>query len=138
MNINRKYSRKRKAILDMIRSTDTHPTADWVYENLRKSIPDISLGTVYRNIAIFKSEGLIISVGVVDGQERFDGNTREHTHFVCERCGAVLDIGEELDPSVNELVGKKNGVEVSSHQLTFFGLCKDCKNNEPAAGGSLL
>lgn len=64
------YSRKREAILSAICSTDIHPTADWIYQKLKPIYPDLSLGTVYRNIARFKEDGLIISVGVVEGQER--------------------------------------------------------------------
>jgi Fur family peroxide stress response transcriptional regulator len=127
MSIIRKHSRKREAVLEKIRSTTSHPSADWVYEELRKEIPDLSLGTVYRNLAMFKEEGLIISVGVVNGQERFDGNTSEHTHFVCESCGRVIDVEEELDPELNGLIEKRYDVDVAFHQLTFFGKCDDCR-----------
>jgi Fur family peroxide stress response transcriptional regulator len=136
MTTNRKHSKKRTAILDLIRSVKSHPSADWVYETLRPSIPDLSLGTVYRNIAMFKAEGQIISVGVVNGEERFDGNVSEHTHFVCLNCGAVLDIDEDLSPTVNAEVGERNGVEVSHHQLTFYGYCEKCKHIQPPSDGS--
>lgn len=71
----RKHSRKRDAILACLRSTTCHPTAEWVYQQLKPAIPDLSLGTVYRNLSMFKDEGLVISVGTVGGLERFDGNT---------------------------------------------------------------
>jgi Fur family peroxide stress response transcriptional regulator len=93
---------------------------------VRKDIPDISLGTVYRNLSVFKDEGLIISVGVVDGQERFDANTKEHAHFICLGCGEVLDIDADVDPSLNERVALENGLDVSFRQLTFYGRCKKC------------
>ena len=83
------YSRKREAILSAICSTDIHPTADWIYQKLKPIYPDLSLGTVYRNIARFKEDGLIISVGVVEGQERLDGTTAPHAHFICSKCGCV-------------------------------------------------
>ncbi len=79
------YSRKREAIYQAICSTDTHPTADWIYQNLKPVYSDLSLGTVYRNINRFKEEGRIISVGVVNGQERLDGNTVPHSHFICKK-----------------------------------------------------
>ena len=79
----RKRSRKRDAILACVRATTCHPSAEWVYQRLKPTIPDLSLGTVYRNLSMFKDEGLVISVGTVGGLERFDGNTKPHTHFVC-------------------------------------------------------
>ena len=82
----RKRSRKRDAILACVRATTCHPSAEWVYQRLKPTIPDLSLGTVYRNLSMFKDEGLVISVGTVGGLERFDGNTKPHTHFVCARC----------------------------------------------------
>ena len=89
-----RYSKKREAILEAIRSTDTHPTADWVYQTLKPTHPDLSLGTVYRNLNFFREQGTIRCVGVVKGQERFDANTHPHTHFVCDGCGAVIDLHE--------------------------------------------
>ena len=75
MEPNRKYSKKREAIFSCICSTDTHPSAEWVYNQLKPQIPDLSLATVYRNLALFKREGRIVSVGVVQNLERFDANT---------------------------------------------------------------
>ena len=122
----KKYSRKREAVLQKIRGTTTHPTADWIYEEVKKELPDISLGTVYRNLSVFKDEGLIISVGVVDGQERFDANTGEHTHFICLGCGDVLDIEAHIEPTLNEDVARHNGLDVLFRQLTFYGSCRKC------------
>jgi Fur family peroxide stress response transcriptional regulator len=124
----RKYSRKRDAVLEKIRSTASHPSALWVYEELRKDIPDLSLGTVYRNISVFKNEGLIISVGVVDGQERFDGNTSEHTHFICLDCGNILDVSDVPDEADKRRIEAENGVEILYRQLNFYGRCPQCRN----------
>jgi Fur family peroxide stress response transcriptional regulator len=125
----KKYSRKREAILEKLRGTTSHPTADWVYDEVKKELADISLGTVYRNLAVFKEEGLIISVGVVDGQERFDANTSQHTHFICLDCGNILDISADVDPSLNERVARENHLDIVLRQLTFYGKCKQCGNN---------
>ena len=81
-----KKSRKRDAILACVCSTDTHPTAEWVYTQLKPDIPDLSLGTVYRNLAMFRREGIIGSAGVVNGLERYDRNPLPHAHFVCTQC----------------------------------------------------
>ena len=130
----RKRSRKREAILECIRSTDTHPSAEWIYEQLRPRIPDLSLGTVYRNLRLFLAEGEIVSVGVVDGLERYDGNTSPHVHFICERCGAVIDVAKA--PSPGELTARAetaSGGTVESCAVTFTGICGEClKNSNPA------
>ena len=124
----RKHSRKRDAILDCIRGTKCHPTAEWVYHQLKPDFPDLSLGTVYRNIGIFKEEGVIQSIGVVNGLERFDYNVEPHTHFVCSGCGQVLDLDHvHLPDSVLE-EASANG-KVTSYQLQFTGLCSNCLEN---------
>ena len=122
------YSRKREAIYQALCSTKIHPTADWIYQQLKPIYPDLSLGTVYRNISHFKEEGLIISVGVVKGQERLDANISPHAHFICSACGNVIDV-EEINPnqSIDELVSHKYHFDVQYHDLVFHGLCKDCK-----------
>lgn len=121
------FSRKREAILQAICNTKIHPTAEWVYQKLKPDYPDLSLGTVYRNITRFKEEGLVVSVGVVNGQERLDGTVTPHTHFVCQVCGSVLDLEESFLPKdVNEKVEKAYGVNVASRDLVFHGTCKDC------------
>ena len=127
MDTNRKYSRKREAILSELRSTKTHPSAEWLYERLKPSIPDLSLGTVYRNLALFRTNGDIISVGTVHGQERFDGDIRPHSHFICSRCGRVIDVDDlPEDPTLWNSIEKLTGGKVMSQTLIFKGLCDDC------------
>ena len=87
-----KHFRKRDAILTYLKDTHLHPSAEMVYAELKQQIPDLSLGTVYRNLNLFKEQGLAISVGTVKGVERFDGNTMPHVHFFCTDCGAVIDL----------------------------------------------
>ena len=124
----RKHSKKRDAILACIRQTKCHPTADWIYQQLKPEIPDLSLGTVYRNIAMFREEGTIQSIGVVNGLEHFDGTTEPHTHFICTGCGRVLDLeGITLPQEAVEQAGHCSGGIISSFQLQFTGLCADCK-----------
>lgn len=121
------FSKKREAILTAIRSTTSHPTAEWVYQTLKPNYPDLSLGTVYRNIAQFKEDGVIISVGVVNGQERYDGNVKPHTHFVCSCCGSVIDIpGDFIEREVNAEVAQKYHLQVDSSEVLFHGICEQC------------
>lgn len=123
----KRYSKKREAILEVIRGTRIHPTADWVYQQLKPKYPDLSLGTVYRNLAAFREEGTIASVGVVNGQERFDGITAPHCHFVCTVCGGVEDLHRLTLPEEMERAAcDAYGVRVERCRLTLEGVCKDC------------
>ena len=127
----RKHSRKRDAILDCIRGTKCHPTADWIYQQLKPEIPDLSLGTVYRNLSMFKDKGEIISIGTVGGVERFDGNAAPHVHFVCTDCELVTDLPKIAVPEVlNQEVHDQTGGQINMCQLTFVGQCKNCIGGE--------
>ena len=134
------FSRKRFAILEAIQNTTTHPTAEWIYQAGKPEYPDLSLGTVYRNLAKFKEEGVIVSVGVVNGQERFDADTNPHNHFICTECGSILDLKERYLPSsLHQMLSEKYGVQVNSHELTFYGVCQDCllqQSSEPDLAGA--
>ena len=129
-----KHFRKRDAILTCLRSTKVHPGADWIFEQLKAEHSDISLATVYRNLARFKERGEIVSLGTVGGIERFDGNTEPHVHFICTNCSSVTDleniaVPEELSTTVTNTAGAL----VSGCQLTFTGKCYQCKNQEETA-----
>ena len=123
-----KQFNKRNAILACLRQTRLHPSAEMVYEMLRPDFPDISLATVYRNLSRFKSEGLIQSLGTVDGIERFDADTHPHVHFICTGCGRVMDL-PQLEPplSLGQEAEASTGCHVESCQLTFSGLCGHCQ-----------
>ena len=118
-----KRSKKREAIYECVRATKTHPTAEWVYGQLKPSYPDLSLGTVYRNLAMFRQEGKLVSVGTVDGMERYDANTVPHAHFVCTHCNAVIDVNVPLP---EELITSVDCGGVHHCELTFFGVCHSC------------
>ena len=129
MQSKRNFSAKREAIYEALASTKSHPTAEWVYQKLKPDIPDLSLGTVYRNLTVFKEIGLAKSVGVVNGQERFDADMSPHPHFVCNNCCMVMDISSGksfTDVNVYDYIHKKFGAKVQSHSVTFFGLCSEC------------
>ena len=120
-----KQFRKRNAILNCLRSSDAHPSAETVYATLKTEMPDISLATVYRNLALFKSQGLIRSLGTVSGVERFDGDLSPHAHFVCRGCSAVLDLPEAQLPDLCQ-AADGIGCHVEQTQLVLYGLCPDC------------
>ena len=125
------FSRKREAIYNTLRGTTVHPTAEWVYETLKPDYPDLSLGTVYRNIKKFCESGKVRSVGVIRGQEHFDGDTSKHSHFVCSGCGRVLDI---FEPVVAEDtladIEMKHEFRIMSEDILFSGVCPNCKEIE--------
>lgn len=125
------YSAKREAIYRAICSTKTHPDAEWIYNKVRIDFPNISLGTVYRNLVMLRNEGKIISLGVVKGCERFDGNVNEHSHFICTECGRIIDVSRSFAlhiSNLDELVQKELGVKVESHDLAFYGKCDLCRD----------
>lgn len=129
-----KHFRKRDAILAWLRETDTHPSAEMVFAQLKPQIPDLSLGTVYRNLTLFKKQGLATSVATVNGVERFDGNTDPHVHFICGNCDAVIDLKDlQVPESLKSIAAVSCGGQVEGCQLSFTGICQGCKaQNETA------
>ena len=122
-----KQFRKRNAILACLQGTTSHPSAEMVYEMLQKEHPDISLATVYRNLARFKSQGLVTSVATVRGVERFDATTHPHVHFICSSCDAVIDLPQmEIPESLSAEAEASSGCRVQNCRLTFTGLCGKC------------
>ena len=128
METQRKNSRKRQAVYDALSSVYDHPTAEMLYNRLKPDYPELSLGTVYRNLSILEEEGLAIKVCNVDGQERYDAKTGSHAHFVCRACRRVFDfrLPEELE-KLYEGVSSSQGFQVENCSLSFTGLCEQCR-----------
>jgi Fur family peroxide stress response transcriptional regulator len=138
----KKHSKKRDVILELLQSTTSHPSARWIYEELRDRIPGLSLATVYRNINLFLKEGLVYSVGVVNGEERFDGYVTPHPHLVCSHCGSVIDIPTPDKEMVNLIAEKEQaarlfppGFSIDYRKMVFYGVCSAC-NNKQTTGAS--
>ena len=123
----RRETKQREAILNVLRGIDSHPTADWVYDKVRKVIPNISKGTVYRNLKIMRDIGEISELNLSGTVSRYEGKLADHYHFRCEKCGKVFDLKEPVNQELDEKVAKNTGLKVSYHQLEFRGLCKDCQ-----------
>jgi len=122
-----KKTKQKEAILRVLRSTTSHPTADWIYAEVRKEIPNISLGTVYRNIKLLRQSGEISEIDFSGTLSRFDGNPDNHYHFRCEKCGRVFDVDEPVNKELDERVARKTGFKISHHRLEFRGLCRECQ-----------
>lgn len=104
-----------------------HPTADVVYANVRKEYPNISLGTVYRNLALLSKRGEIMKISTGNGPDRFDGNPLPHYHFICKNCGSVMDLEMESIDQINKTANANFGGVVEGHVAYFYGICEDCK-----------
>lgn len=129
----RKYSKKREAILEALRNTTEHPSAEMLYSRLKQEYPDLSLGTVYRNLAMFVRDGDVVSVGTVAGQERYDADTRPHAHFICSECSRVLDVCSPCLSALDKEVERETGGSVTGHSLSFSGTCQNCLNGQKTA-----
>lgn len=130
-----KQFRKRNAILAYLKETNSHPSAEMVFNRLKPEIPDLSLGTVYRNLSMFKQQGTIMSLGAVNGVERFDYNTAPHVHFVCGGCDSVIDMpAMEVPEQLMQTAAHEIGGQVDGCQLTFTGQCKECVEKQLKGG----
>ena len=121
-----KYRRQRESIKDYLNSTTEHPTADTVYLNVRKEFPNISLGTVYRNLNLLAEIGDAIKIPTPNGGDRFDGRTIPHYHFCCTCCGRVMDLDIEQMDFINETAGKNFDGIIENHSMMFYGTCNEC------------
>jgi Fe2+ or Zn2+ uptake regulation protein len=119
-------SKQKKAILRVLRGTTSHPSADWIYEEVRKQIPNISLGTVYRNLNMLKEEGSIVDLSFTGAANRYDGKLEPHYHFRCVKCGRLFDIDQPVKGDLDNGVAQDSGFEVLGHRLEFYGFCPDC------------
>ena len=122
--IQRRYSRQRELIYNCLLGTKEHPTAEMVYQWLLPENPNLSRGTVYRNLKLLAEEGLLLRMPFP--VERYDACTEQHTHFCCRSCGAVSDLELEYDPELDQRVARSSQLEIQCHDLVFYGTCKEC------------
>lgn len=122
----RRNTNQRKIIYEIIKSTNIHPTADWIYEKAKVYIQNISLGTVYRNLKVLQEEGLILEI--TDGrQSRFDARTDRHYHFKCIKCDSIYDIDLDMLHISADLEYLENkGFKINQINVDVEGICPKC------------
>ena len=128
-HLNLRMTRQRQVILEELRKVNTHPSADEVYEMVRKRLPRISLGTVYRNLEILSESGEIKKLEPGSSLKRFDGNPSEHFHIRCIRCNRIADMPMASDFEIDLADMTPTEYEILGHRLEFFGLCPHCSNH---------
>ena len=132
-----RQSKQRNRLLELLRSTGSHPTADWLYAQLKKEFPNLSFGTVYRNLALLIEQGEVKKIHCGSTFDRFEANTKPHYHLVCESCGKISDLElPAVYDDLNEQAKQLTTFTVSHHKIEFYGFCqkcsrKDAKNIEP-------
>ncbi len=124
-----KHSRQRDLVLKILRASHNHPTAEWIYEESRKELPGISLGTVYRNLNFLAERGKIRRFNFA-GVTRYDGDLRVHYHVRCINCGSVSDIPYISHRVETREIETLTGYQIHGHQLTFSGICPECRTKE--------
>ena len=120
-------SKQKEVILKVLKGSHSHPTAGGIYEQVKQEIPNISLGTVYRNLRLLKQGGDIVELDLVGTLSRFDGDTQPHYHFRCEQCEHIFDVDEPVDRAMDDRLAHKTGFKVTHHRLEFRGLCQHCQ-----------
>jgi len=127
-------TRQREVILEELRKVNTHPSADEIYDMVRKRLPRISLGTVYRNLEILSESGDIQKLEPGCTLKRFDGNPSEHSHIRCIRCHRIADAPMVPDFAIDLKQVNATDFEIVGHRLEFLGVCPQCSgNSKPAA-----
>jgi len=121
-----KYSRQRESIKTCLMNRHDHPTADALYMSIRETDPNISLGTVYRNLNLLVELGEIRKLSCGSGPDRFDADTHPHYHFICRECGEVQDLPMETSSHVNDLAQGCCHGRIDSHITYFYGVCDEC------------
>ncbi|MDR0914154.1 MAG: transcriptional repressor [Oscillospiraceae bacterium] len=119
-----KFSSQRHAIYSELLQSREHPSARLIYEKLRPSYNNLSLGTVYRNIALFKEQGSIISVCSIGGEERYDGNIKPHAHCICKQCGKITDIFDDAIETLSSSIAN-SGFTPETVTLNYYGYCSE-------------
>lgn len=120
-------SKLREEIIRVLESSDMHPTANWIYDQLKVDNPSLSLGTVYRNLGILVEQGVVDKLDFGSTFDRYEAKKPDHYHFICEKCGNVIDLEMPIRTDLNSEVDKIAGFKTRKHRIEFFGICDACR-----------
>lgn len=125
-----RHSKQRERIYEYLCSAKSHPSAEMIYDDLRSEMPNLSLGTVYRNLRMLEEIGKVIRVTAVDGHERYDAICENHAHFVCEKCGCVSDLSVLNEDQVAKLCNVDDDSVIHNVRVVIGGICSQCPRSE--------
>jgi len=123
-------SKQRLKIIEILKNTKSHPTADWIYGKLKNDFPNLSLGTVYRNLNILEKMGLIERIDFGKTFDRFEIKIKKHYHFVCENCGSIIDLNIPIEYNLEEIARNNTNNKIITHKIQFYGICEKCIEKE--------
>ena len=121
-------SSQRDAVLALVRQSKTHPTAEEIHVKLKPKYPRLSLGTVYRNLHVLAEMGELSEIHFGSGRDRFDARQGKHYHFICRRCGEILDVEMPVHLELEREAREAAGFQIESHSIEFYGLCRGCSH----------
>ena len=124
-----KYSKQRELIYEAVLQNPVHPTADNVYTLIREENPNVSLGTVYRNLTLLSDNGLLRKIAMPNAPDRFDGRIDEHYHMICRSCGSIFDLEADVLPQLTNNIMRGSGFVVQKAHLVVEGICKECNES---------
>ncbi|MBS7020438.1 MAG: transcriptional repressor [Firmicutes bacterium] len=125
-----RYSKQRETVLNVVNKSRAHPTAEMVYQEVKKEIPNISLGTVYRNLNVLAEQGMIKRISIPQDVDHFDHRNDEHYHFYCTTCNHLIDLPvDRIDELIQRLEREEN-VEVNDYEVLLFGTCQSCRQSK--------
>jgi len=124
-------SRQRARLLALLQSTDSHPTADWLYSQLKPEFPSLSLGTVYRNLSILIDQGVVKKISAGSTFDRFEARIIPHYHLICQHCGTIADFEMPIYREINDRAARMTDFNILGHKIEFYGLCSACRANKP-------
>lgn len=125
-----KFSKQRELILNYILNSHEHLTADTIYADLKKDNPELSLGTVYRNLTKLTEIGAIKKVSLPNQVDKFDKNLEPHAHFICDECGSITDINIPGMDKFLDKISDEDGISIRKYDLTLNGICRKCKSKK--------
>ena len=127
MGKSQRVTKQKTAILGILQSVSNHPSAEWIYQEARKQVPGISLGTVYRNLNQLRDNGEINELHYGGNQSRYDGRIEQHSHFYCLNCGDIQDLSISPIRAIETRAKEAEGLLITGYRLEYYGLCQVCQ-----------